>query len=118
MRLFTVAQLEDNSIQMKKDLKTSLYNLRMDADIEVVEMVGRTRSLVPCCAWIHEKTRNDSIIIHLDGQRHIGLHLREDLDDGTAQSNAKRDAIKQTRNIGRGKLIFIRHLGTCFFSVV
>lgn len=39
MRLFTVAQLEDNSIQMKKDLKVSLYNLRMDAEIEVVEMV-------------------------------------------------------------------------------
>ena len=39
MRLFTVAQLEDNSIQMKKDLKISLYNLRMDAEIEVVEMV-------------------------------------------------------------------------------
>jgi potassium/chloride transporter 4/5/6 len=39
MRLFTVAQLEDNSIQMKKDLKTSLYNLRIDAEIEVVEMV-------------------------------------------------------------------------------
>ena len=40
MRLFTVAQLEDNSIQMKKDLKVSLYNLRIDAEIEVVEMVG------------------------------------------------------------------------------
>ncbi len=39
MRLFTVAQLEDNSIQMKKDLKTSLYNLRIDAEVEVVEMV-------------------------------------------------------------------------------
>ncbi len=40
MRLFTVAQLEDNSIQMKKDLKTSLYNLRIDAEVEVVEMVS------------------------------------------------------------------------------
>ncbi len=39
MRLFTVAQLEDNSIQMKKDLKVSLYNLRIDAEVEVVEMV-------------------------------------------------------------------------------
>lgn len=39
MRLFTVAQLEDNSIQMKKDLKTSLYNLRIEAEVEVVEMV-------------------------------------------------------------------------------
>lgn len=41
MRIFTVAQLEDNSIQMKKDLKTFLYHLRIDAEVEVVEMVRR-----------------------------------------------------------------------------
>ena len=28
MRIFTVAQVEDNSIQMKKDLKQFLYQLR------------------------------------------------------------------------------------------
>ncbi|XP_014668618.1 PREDICTED: solute carrier family 12 member 4-like [Priapulus caudatus] len=39
MRIFTVAQLEDNSIQMKKDLKLFLYHLRIDAEVEVVEMV-------------------------------------------------------------------------------
>ncbi|RXG67811.1 Solute carrier family 12 member 6, partial [Armadillidium vulgare] len=38
MRIFTVAQLEDNSIQMKKDLKTFLYHLRIDAEVDVVEM--------------------------------------------------------------------------------
>jgi potassium/chloride transporter 4/5/6 len=38
MRIFTVAQPEDNSIQMKKDLKTFLYHLRIEADVEVVEM--------------------------------------------------------------------------------
>ncbi|KAM4708761.1 solute carrier family 12 member 6 isoform 4-T5 [Discoglossus pictus] len=38
MRIFTVAQMEDNSIQMKKDLATFLYHLRMPADVEVVEM--------------------------------------------------------------------------------
>merc|ERR550534_3198633 len=37
-RIFTVAQLEDNSIQMKKDLELFLYHLRIDAEIEVVEM--------------------------------------------------------------------------------
>ncbi len=31
--------MEDNSIQMKKDLKTFLYNLRIEADVEVIEMV-------------------------------------------------------------------------------
>jgi len=40
MRIFTVAQIEDNSIQMKKDLKAFLYALRIDADVEVVEMVS------------------------------------------------------------------------------
>jgi len=39
MRIFTVAQMDDNSIQIKKDLKQFLYALRIDADIEVVEMV-------------------------------------------------------------------------------
>lgn len=38
MRIFTVAQPEDNSIQMKKDLITFLYHLRIEADVEVVEM--------------------------------------------------------------------------------
>lgn len=39
MRIFTVAQMEDNSIQMKKDLKMFLYHLRIEAEVEVVEMV-------------------------------------------------------------------------------
>ncbi|XP_078500948.1 solute carrier family 12 member 6 isoform X3 [Lissotriton helveticus] len=38
IRIFTVAQMEDNSIQMKKDLATFLYHLRIEADVEVVEM--------------------------------------------------------------------------------
>jgi len=39
MRIFTVAHMEDNSIQMKKDLQMFLYHLRLDAVVEVVEMV-------------------------------------------------------------------------------
>lgn len=39
MRIFTVAQMDDNSIQMKKDLQMFLYQLRLDAVVEVVEMV-------------------------------------------------------------------------------
>uniref|UniRef100_A0A4W5JRE3 Solute carrier family 12 member 4 n=1 Tax=Hucho hucho TaxID=62062 RepID=A0A4W5JRE3_9TELE len=39
MRIFTVAQMDDNSIQMKKDLATFLYQLRIEAEVEVVEMV-------------------------------------------------------------------------------
>ena len=42
MRIFTVAQMDDNSIQMKKDLATFLYQLRIEAEVEVVEMVSRS----------------------------------------------------------------------------
>lgn len=44
MRIFTVAQMDDNSIQMKKDLATFLYQLRLEAEVEVVEMVNKTVS--------------------------------------------------------------------------
>lgn len=50
MRIFTVAQMNDNSIQMKKDLQMFLYHLRLDAEVEVVEMVND--SLVPLCLTI------------------------------------------------------------------
>uniref|UniRef100_A0A6Q2YZZ5 Solute carrier family 12 member 7b n=1 Tax=Esox lucius TaxID=8010 RepID=A0A6Q2YZZ5_ESOLU len=40
MRIFTVANMDDNSIQMKKDLQMFLYHLRLDAEVEVVEMVS------------------------------------------------------------------------------
>uniref|UniRef100_A0A5F8GR80 Solute carrier family 12 member 7 n=1 Tax=Monodelphis domestica TaxID=13616 RepID=A0A5F8GR80_MONDO len=40
MRIFTVAQMDDNSIQMKKDLQMFLYHLRISAEVEVVEMVS------------------------------------------------------------------------------
>ena len=32
--------MEDNSIQIKKDLKFFLYQLRIDAEVEIVEMVS------------------------------------------------------------------------------
>ncbi|XP_041376452.1 solute carrier family 12 member 4-like isoform X1 [Gigantopelta aegis] len=51
LRIFTVAQLEDNSIEMKKDLKTYLYQLRIDADVEVVEM-----STSDISAYTYERT--------------------------------------------------------------
>ncbi|XP_036068673.1 solute carrier family 12 member 5 isoform X2 [Oryzias melastigma] len=51
MRIFTVAQLDDNSIQMKKDLIMFLYHLRLDAVVEVVEMLDGDIS-----AYTYEKT--------------------------------------------------------------
>lgn len=51
MRIFTVAQMDDNSIQMKKDLTTFLYHLRIDAQVEVVEMQDSDIT-----AYTYEKT--------------------------------------------------------------
>ncbi|XP_043990176.1 solute carrier family 12 member 7-like isoform X1 [Gambusia affinis] len=51
MRIFTVAQMKDNSIQMKKDLQVFLYQLRLDAEVEVVEMHDSDIS-----AFTYEKT--------------------------------------------------------------
>ncbi|XP_045907218.1 solute carrier family 12 member 7-like isoform X2 [Micropterus dolomieu] len=51
MRIFTVAQMNDNSIQMKKDLQMFLYHLRLDAKVEVVEMHDSDIS-----AFTYEKT--------------------------------------------------------------
>merc|ERR1712045_213008 len=38
LRIFSVAQPEDNSVQMRKDLKTFLYHLRIEADVFVEEL--------------------------------------------------------------------------------
>ncbi|XP_059200344.1 solute carrier family 12 member 7-like [Centropristis striata] len=51
MRIFTVAHMDDNSIQMKKDLQMFLYQLRLDAEVEVVEMHESDIS-----AFTYEKT--------------------------------------------------------------
>ncbi|NXM18340.1 S12A7 protein, partial [Ploceus nigricollis] len=51
MRIFTVAQMDDNSIQMKKDLQMFLYHLRINAQVEVVEMLENDIS-----AFTYEKT--------------------------------------------------------------
>ena len=34
--------MEDNSIQMKKDLTLFLYQLRIEAEVNVIEMVSMT----------------------------------------------------------------------------
>ena len=51
LRIFTVAQLEDNSIQMKKDLAVFLYQLRIEAEVDVIEMVRTKKicTLYPQC---------------------------------------------------------------------
>lgn len=41
LRLFTVAQMDENSIQIKNDLVQYMYFLRIEAEVEVVEMVKK-----------------------------------------------------------------------------
>ncbi|CAL2039991.1 unnamed protein product [Caenorhabditis brenneri] len=38
VRLFAIAQMEDNNVQMKTDLEKFLYHLRIDAAVNVIEM--------------------------------------------------------------------------------
>lgn len=40
LRIFTVAQQSDNSAQMREDLRNFLYHLRIEAQVDIVEMVS------------------------------------------------------------------------------
>ncbi|CAF3694429.1 unnamed protein product [Rotaria sp. Silwood1] len=51
LRLFTVAQLEDNSVEMKRDLEQYMYQLRIEAEVDVVEMENQEIS-----AYAYERT--------------------------------------------------------------
>ncbi|CAG5118370.1 unnamed protein product, partial [Candidula unifasciata] len=51
LRLFTVASEKDNTPQIKADLQTYLYQLRIEGVVEVVEMVGEDMS-----AYVYERT--------------------------------------------------------------
>lgn len=62
MRIFTVAQMDDNSIQMKKDLAMFLYQLRIEAEVEVVEMVRF--SLTNLQISLHCTDSNKSVLLY------------------------------------------------------
>lgn len=51
LRIFTVAQMKDNSIKLEKDMKKLVYDLRIDALVEVVEMTDNDIS-----AYTYERT--------------------------------------------------------------
>uniref|UniRef100_A0A8C6W0F1 Solute carrier family 12 member 5b n=1 Tax=Nothobranchius furzeri TaxID=105023 RepID=A0A8C6W0F1_NOTFU len=63
MRIFTVAQMDDNSIQMKKDLLIFLYHLRIDAAVEVVEMVGHLSGLMCLFSLFHPITHHAACFV-------------------------------------------------------
>ncbi|XP_026683826.1 solute carrier family 12 member 6-like isoform X2 [Diaphorina citri] len=84
LRIFTVAQMEDNSIQMKKDLKTFLYHLRIEAEVEVVEMTNNDIS-----AYTYERTlmmeqRNQMLReLRLNKKESLGMNKRPSIIDTT-----------------------------------
>ncbi|XP_048576392.1 solute carrier family 12 member 6 isoform X1 [Nematostella vectensis] len=66
LRIFTVAQLEDNSIQMKKDLETFMYHLRIEAEVQVIEMVDND---------ISEYTYERTLVMEQRNQMLKQMHL-------------------------------------------
>ena len=46
-------EMEDNSITMKKDLETYLYQLRIAADVDVIEMVRHVWCVFVVCVCMH-----------------------------------------------------------------
>lgn len=125
MRIFTVAQMDDNSIQMKKDLITFLYHLRIDAVVEVVEMVrdlsGTYSELtnkscqeqpkravsrrIPFLPLFQSNTwiLCDVCFSFTAWRWHLSLYLWEDTDNGAAITDPQTNASDQEWNGERGK---------------
>lgn len=138
LRIFTVAQVEDNSIQMKKDLKTFLYQLRIEADVEVVEMhdsdvsaytYERTLIMEQRNEMLHEmrvskKSRSKMVDSLLDSSRHQDLGIStnkspskvkfsEDLNgDVEAESGKPQYAGQNSLEAGLGNSVHAREYKT------
>ncbi|KRX88912.1 Solute carrier family 12 member 5 [Trichinella pseudospiralis] len=64
LRIFTVAQLHDNSVKMKEDLENWVYQLRINASVDVVELADSTIS-----AYTYERT------LMMEGRTRLALDL-------------------------------------------
>ncbi|OQV22703.1 Solute carrier family 12 member 5 [Hypsibius exemplaris] len=99
MRLFTIAQLEDNTIQIKKDLQSFLYGLRINAEAHVIEMGSEDIS-----AYTYERTlvmeQRQKILKAMNLNRHgsvkknvqliVDQAHRKELPSGTARKTTVR----------------------------
>ena len=84
MRIFTVAQAEDNSIQMKKDLKQFLYQLRSVFWRQLhIWMFQFT--------WIYFQNWSRNRCNWNARLWRLCLHLREDLDHGAEERDVAGD---------------------------
>ncbi|XP_017780215.1 PREDICTED: solute carrier family 12 member 4 isoform X2 [Nicrophorus vespilloides] len=93
MRIFTVAQMEDNSIQMKKDLKMFLYHLRIEAEVEVVEMLDSDIS-----AYTYERTlmmeQRNQMLRELRLNKKESLGVVQSIVDQHHQNDAKTTKVR------------------------
>uniref|UniRef100_A0A3Q1J675 Solute carrier family 12 member 7b n=1 Tax=Anabas testudineus TaxID=64144 RepID=A0A3Q1J675_ANATE len=101
MRIFTVAQLDDNSIQMKKDLQMFLYHLRLNAEVEVVEMHDNDIS-----AFTYEKTLVMEQRSQMLKQMHLSRTEREReiqsiTDESRSSIRRKNQGAAQSTNLSR-----------------
>ncbi|MEQ2197896.1 hypothetical protein XENOCAPTIV_004816, partial [Xenoophorus captivus] len=101
MRIFTVAQMDDNSIQMKKDLQMFLYHLRLDAEVEVVEMHDNDIS-----AFTYEKTLVMEQRSQMLKQMHLSRTEREReiqsiTDESRSSIRRKNQAHTENSNVSR-----------------
>uniref|UniRef100_A0AAY4AS63 Solute carrier family 12 member 7a n=1 Tax=Denticeps clupeoides TaxID=299321 RepID=A0AAY4AS63_9TELE len=108
MRIFTVAQMDDNSIQMKKDLQMFLYHLRLDAEVEVVEMHESDIS-----AFTYEKTLVMEQRSQMIKQMQLSKTEREreiqSITDVSRSSIKRKRPAAQTYDIKMKKLSFLRN---------
>ncbi|XP_029004947.1 solute carrier family 12 member 7 isoform X5 [Betta splendens] len=101
MRIFTVAQMDDNSIQMKKDLQMFLYHLRLDAEVEVVEMHDNDIS-----AFTYEKTLVMEQRSQMLKQMHLSRTEREReiqsiTDESRSSIRRKNQGASESANLSR-----------------
>uniref|UniRef100_A0A4W6BW95 Solute carrier family 12 member 7 n=1 Tax=Lates calcarifer TaxID=8187 RepID=A0A4W6BW95_LATCA len=98
MRIFTVAQMDDNSIQMKKDLQMFLYHLRLDAEVEVVEMCF---SEIWPTAALYDYWHLSLFICHrLSGPYHT-IQIQSITDESRSSIRRKNQGAAQSTNLSR-----------------
>ncbi|CAI5449468.1 unnamed protein product [Caenorhabditis angaria] len=77
VRLFAIAQMEDNNVQMKSDLEKFLYHLRIDAAVNVIEMTDSDISdyTYERTMKMEERTKLLSNLNKADREKDIQNHL-------------------------------------------
>ncbi|KHJ92101.1 hypothetical protein OESDEN_08019 [Oesophagostomum dentatum] len=79
IRLFAIAQLEDNNVQMKSDLERFLYHLRIEAEVYVIEMPDSDISdyTYERTLKMEERTKLLKSLNKADREKDIQSHIEE-----------------------------------------